>query len=158
VIDSTPSARPDRKGSESTQHIIDLLSELPDEFPDRNAFTAWIEGRGVSRQTAMWLAMNVRPIPNTTRFVFRLDVAGIREMLEDYFRVDRWDVLEQPPGNGAMRAHLIVGGRSGVVDAKDREHAERCPTTTLDVIDEADHWVHVDAPDALRALVLGYLG
>lgn len=158
VIDSTPSARPDGHGSESTQHIVDLLMHLPTEFPDRAAFTAWIEARGVSRPTAMWLAMNVRPLPHTTRFVFRVDIAGIRELLGDYFRVDLWDVLEHPPPGAPMEAHLIVGGRSGVVDQADRVRVEHCPKTTLDVIEEADHWVHVDAPDALRGLVLGYLG
>jgi len=160
VVDSTPSARPSGRGSESTQHIVDLLAGLPSEFPDRNAFTAWIEERGVSRPTAMWLAMNVRPIPNTTRFVFRVDVAGIREMLADYFRRDLWEVLEQPAegrGGKVMQSHLIVGGRSSIVDEADRERAKRCPHTTLDVIEEADHWVHVDAPDTLRTLVLGYL-
>lgn len=158
IIDSTPSARVDGRGSESTRHIVELLANLPDEFPDRGAFTAWIEARGVSRPTAMWLAMNVRPLPNTTRFVFRIDIAGIRELLADYFRVDLWSVLEHPPRDGVMQSHLIVGGRSAVVDAADREHAKRCPSTTLDVIENADHWVHVDAPDALRGLVLGYLG
>ena len=29
--------------------------------------------------------MNVRPIPNTTRFVFRIDVLAIKQLLEDYF-------------------------------------------------------------------------
>ncbi len=158
MIDSTPSARPDGHGSESTKHIVDLLTHLPTEFPDRGAFTAWVEARGVSRPTAMWLAMNVRPLPHTTRYVFRVDVAGIREMLNDYFRVDLWDLLEHPPPDAPMKAHLIAGGRSGVVDQVDRERARRCPKTTLDVIDAADHWVHVDAPDTLRALVLGYLG
>ena len=109
----------------------------------------------MARPTAMWLAMNVRALPNTTRFVFRIDLAGIRELLADYFRTDLWDILEHP--RGPMRAHLVVGGRSGVVDAADRDHAKRCPKTTLDVIAEADHWVHVDAPEALCALVLGYL-
>ena len=158
IIDSTPSARPDGRGSESTRHIVELLTHLPDEFPDRAAFTAWIEAQGVSRPTAMWLAMNVRPLPQTTRFVFRVDITGIRELLGDYFRVDLWGLLEHPPAEAPMQTHLIVGGRSGVVDQADREHARRCPKTTLDVIEEADHWVHVDAPDALRALVLGYLG
>lgn len=158
VVDSTPSARPDRRGSESTQHIVDLLSDLPTEFGDRGAFTAWMEARGVSRPTAMWLAMNVRPVVNTTRFTFRIDVGGIRALLDDYFEVDLWDVLEHPPGAGTMQSHLIVGGRSGLVDAADLERAARCPATTVDVIPEADHWVHVDAPDALRTLVLGYLG
>jgi pimeloyl-ACP methyl ester carboxylesterase len=155
VVDSTPGARPDAKGSESTRHIVELLTELPSEFPDRAAFTAWIEGRGVSRPTAMWLAMNVRPLPNSTRFVFRIDLAGVRALLVDYFRVDLWHVLEDP--RGPMQAHLIVGGRSGVVDPEDRARAARCPQATLDVIEEADHWVHVDAPDALRAIVLRYL-
>ena len=157
IIDSTPSARPGGRGSESTQHIVELLANLPSEFPDRSSFTTWIEERGVSRPTAMWLAMNVRPIPNTTRFVFRIDVAGVRAMLDDYFRVDLWPVLEQPAAHDAMRVHLVVGGRSSIVDEADRGRAKRCPHTTLDVIAEADHWVHVDAPDALRRLVLGYL-
>jgi pimeloyl-ACP methyl ester carboxylesterase len=156
VVDSTPSARPDAKGSESTQHIVELLTELPTEFPDRATFTVWMEERGVSRPTAMWLAMNVRPLPNTTRFVFRVDVAGIRAMLVDYFRRDLWGVLEA--ATPAMQIHLIAGGRSGLVDEADRERTTRYPNATLDVIPEADHWVHVDAPDALRALVLGYLG
>ncbi len=155
VIDSTPSARPDAKGSESTRHIVELLTNLPTEFPDRTSFTAWMEERGVSRPIAMWLAMNVRPIPRTTRFAFRVDVQGIRELLADYFAKDLWNVLEHP--TRATRFHLIAGGRSQVVDASDRQRAQQCPTTTLDVIEDADHWVHVDAPDALREIVLRYL-
>lgn len=155
VIDSTPSARPDSRGSESTRHIVELLRNLPNEFANRGDFTAWLEAQGVSRPVAMWLAMNVRPIPNTTRFVFRVDIAGIRQMLDDYFMQDLWSALERP--HPTMAAHLIAGGKSSVVDAADREHAKRCPDTTLDVIEKADHWVHVDAPDELTSLVLGYL-
>ncbi|MBX3185505.1 MAG: alpha/beta hydrolase [Labilithrix sp.] len=155
VIDASPSARPDARGSESTRHIVELLEGLPPEFPDRNAFTRWIEERGVSRPVAMWLAMNVRPIPNTDRFVFRIDVASVREMLDDYFRIDLWDVLEHP--RGATQTHFVVGGKSTVLDAADVERARRCPQTTVDVIPEAGHWVHVDAPDALREIVLRYL-
>lgn len=155
VIDSTPSARPDAKGSESTRHIVELLRDLPEEFANRGDFTTWIESRGVSRPVAMWLAMNVRPIPNTTRFVFRVDVAGIRQMLDDYFARDVWSVLERP--RETMQAHLIIGGKSGVLDAADRARAPTCPDTTFDVIARADHWVHVDAPEELKALVLSYV-
>jgi hypothetical protein len=31
------------------------------------------------------------------------------------------------------------------------------PRTTLDVIEDAGDWVHVDAPEALREVVLGHL-
>jgi esterase len=157
VVDSTPGARPDGRGSSGVRQIVELLLDLPEEFPDRSSFTSWIEARGVSRPTAMWLAMNVRPIPNTTRFAFRIDVPAVRSMMVDYFARDLWDVLESPPG--AMRTHLIAGGKSEVVDDADRERAQHAaPRVTIDVLPDASHWVHVDAPDELLALVLGYLG
>lgn len=156
VIDSTPGARPDYRGSSNVRHIVELLTELPAEFPDRNAFTAWVEERGVTRPVAMWLAMNVRPVPNTTRFAFRLDIAPIRAMMEDYFAEDLWPVLENPLGR--METHLIAGAESEVLDQSDRERGRALPRVTVDVIPNAGHWVHVDAPDALRELVLGYLG
>lgn len=155
VIDSTPAARPDQRGSEDVRHIVDLLATLPGSFADRGAFTSWVEERGVTRPIAMWLAMNVRPAPTTNRFEFRIDVPSVRTMMHDYFVRDVWDVLERPPG--AMQTHLVVGGKSKVVDETDLDHARRCPRLTVDVLPEAGHWVHVDAPDALRDLVLGYL-
>lgn len=156
VIDSTPGARPDYRGSAGVRHIVELLTRLPEAFADRNAFTAWAEERGVSRPTAMWLAMNVRPVPNTTRFEFRLDIPSIRSMMDDYFECDLWPIIESPPGD--MRTHFIAGGDSDVLDATDLERARRAPRATVDVLPNAGHWVHVDAPDALRSLVLEYLG
>jgi pimeloyl-ACP methyl ester carboxylesterase len=155
VIDATPGARPDYRGSSGVRHIVELLTELPDELPDRNAFLAWASARGVSRPIAMWLAMNVRPIPHTTRFTFRIDVPSVRAMMEDYFRGDLWAVVEHPePGR---LTHFIAGGKSEVLDDADKARARACPRTTVDVIEGASHWVHVDAPDALRSLVEGYL-
>jgi esterase len=155
IVDATPGPRPDGRGSESTRHIVELLTTLPPELADRSAFTSWIEERGVSRPIAMWLAMNVRPIAGTSRYTFRVDVAGIRAMLEDYFASDLWPVLESPPGH--VRTTLVIGGRSDVVDAADRARAAACPRATVRVIPEAGHWVHADAPDALRDVVLAQL-
>jgi esterase len=155
VIDSTPGARPDYRGSSSVREIVEMLLQVPQEFPDRNAFTAWVEERGVSRPVAMWLAMNVRPVTNTTRFEFRLDVPAIRTMMEDYFERDLWPVLESPPGE--MTTHLIAGEKSDVLDEADRERGRALARTTVDVLPNAGHWVHVDAPNELRELVLGYL-
>ncbi len=158
VVDATPSARllpTTGTGADSTRQIVDMLMTLPTELPDRNAFMAWVEERGVSRPVAMWLAMNVRPIPGTTRYAFRIDVARVRDMLEDYFRTDLWDVLCDPEGR--TERHLVVGGRSPAVDEAERERARRCPRTTVDVVADAGHWVHVDAPKELLALVLARL-
>jgi esterase len=156
VVDSTPGARPDARGSSGVRHVVELLTRLPESFPDRQAFTAWIEQRGIDRATAMWLAMNVRAREDGA-FVFRIDVPSVRVMMDDYFHRDLWDVLEKPPeGHGRRtRTHLISGGKSDVIDAADLARARA--NGTADVIPNAGHWVHVDAPDALRDLVLGYL-
>lgn len=155
VIDATPGARPDARGSESTKHIVDLLSSLPEELASRDEFMKLVEERGVTRPTAMWLAMNVRPVPNTTKFVFRIDVAAVKEMLADYFAIDLWPIVEKD--EGVVCKHLVAGGKSSVVDLADRERWARAPRATVDVIEEAGHWVHADAPDALRDIVLRHM-
>ena len=155
VIDATPGARPDARGSESTKHIVELLASLPEELASRDEFMKLLEERGVTRPIAMWLAMNVRPVPNTTKFVFRIDVAAVKQMLADYFAIDLWPVVEND--EGAVYKHLVVGGKSSVVDDADRERWRNAPRATVDVIDEAGHWVHADAPDALRGIVLRHL-
>lgn len=154
VVDSTPGARPDYRGSSGVRSVVELLRELPDHFPDRNAFTQWAVDRGVGRPTAMWLAMNVRQ-DSEGRFVFRIDVPSIRVMMEDYFKADLWPVIDNP--ENLFHTHLIAGGKSEVVDEADRERAEKAAHCTIDVIPSAGHWVHVDAPDELKAMVLGYL-
>jgi pimeloyl-ACP methyl ester carboxylesterase len=154
VVDSTPAARPDYRGSSGVRAVVELLRELPDHFSDRSSFTQWATDRGVARPTAMWLAMNVRQDAQG-RFVFRMDVPSVRAMMEDYFEVDLWPVIDNP--ENLFHTHLIAGGKSEVVDADDREHAERAPRCTIDVIPSAGHWVHVDAPDELKTIVLAYL-
>ena len=151
VIDSTPGPREDAHGSESTKHIVELLATLPKELPDRAAFDAFMLAHGISPRTVAWLAMNVRPIPSTTRYKFRVDIAGVRALLADYFAYDAWPVLEHPRGERA--SFVVVGGRSDVVDAKDRARAAACPRCHVEVLADAGHWVHVDAPDALLAIV-----
>lgn len=152
VVDSTPGARLDFRGSSGVRSIVELLRELPDDFADRQAFTQWAVERGVGRETAMWLAMNVRADAGG-RFVFRIDVPSIRTMMEDYFKVDLWDVIE----SGKQQTHLIAGGKSEVLDAADLERARALPRCTADVIPAAGHWVHVDAPTELLELVLGFM-
>lgn len=155
VIDATPGARPDGRGSESTKHVVDLLAALPDELSSRDEFMKLVEEKGVTRPTAMWLAMNVRPVPNTTKFVFRIDVAAVKEMLADYFAIDLWPIVERE--EGVAIKHLVAGGKSSVVDDADRERWRRAPRATVDVIEDAGHWVHADAPDTLRDIVLRHM-
>lgn len=155
ILDSTPSARPDARGSESTVSIVKLLEELPARFPSREAFLEHVTRAGNTREIAMWLAMNVRA-EDDGGFGFRLDVPGIRALLDDYFLQDEWDVVE---GKRAVSTHLVIGDRSTVLDTADRDRARRVSDESygrvqVHVLPHAGHWVHVDAPRELLALLV----
>lgn len=151
VIDATPGIRLDARGSESTKHIVELLDGLPPALASRDAFMQWMQTRGVTRETAMWLAMNVRSQPGSDEVRFDIDLPGIHQLLEDYFALDLWPALEST--TGITQRHVIVGARSDVVDAADRARAAKAPRTTLDVIADAGHWVHSDQPEALLDVI-----
>jgi pimeloyl-ACP methyl ester carboxylesterase len=137
---------------------VELLESLPETLPSKDAFMKLLAERGVTREIAMWLAMNVRPAPGERGgdgVRFDVDLPAIHALLDDYFLADLWAALEDPAG--ATRRHVIAGARSDVVDEADRERARRAPRTTLDVVEGAGHWVPVEQPDALLRVVASYL-
>jgi len=147
VLDATPGARPEpRSDPDSAQHVLDALRELPGGFPDRGAFVAALTGRGFSRGLADWLAMNLEPTDGSG-FRLRLDLDAVGELLADYYRTDLWPALESGPG----AVHLVVAARSHALDEADRRRAASL-TAHVHTID-AGHWLHIEAPDALVALL-----
>jgi len=159
VLDSSPGARPDRRGSESTMQIVNMLSTLPERFDSRDAFVAYVEEHGAERSIAMWLAMNVRPAQDGNGYAMRVDVPALRALLDDYFTRDAWPVVEDAARR--TKLHIVAGGNSSVLDVGESARAQRASnahpeTTWFHVIPNAGHWLHVDQPDALFALIAEY--
>ncbi|MAQ16195.1 MAG: alpha/beta hydrolase [Sandaracinus sp.] len=150
LIDSTPSARPDKRGSEDVLRVLEVIGDLPERFDDRRAFTTAVMDAGLSRPLAQWLAMNLRSEGDHQVYGVEMDV--VHAMLEDYFQQDQWDLVESSEG----RVHLVVGGRSDVYDPDDRERAaraDRSGAAHLHVIPDAGHWVHADAAGEISELL-----
>jgi len=154
IIDASPSPRAAVQDNTATAAVIRTLEALPKSWASREAFIAALVEAGQAPPVAQWLAMNLRRAPDGGR-AFGPDLAVIRDLLEDYARTDSWDLVEAPP-EGAL-LHLVIGGRSQVFSAQDRSRVERIaardPRVCVQVIEEAGHWVHLDAPDALVALL-----
>jgi pimeloyl-ACP methyl ester carboxylesterase len=152
LLDSAPFARPERAGSEQTMAIIALLERAPPNFATRAEFLAFVQQDGHSRAIADWLAMNLTR--EGSGFRLRLDLAQIRALLDDYFTLDLWPVVERC----AAQVDMLIAGRSEVYAPSDITSAEslsRASAGRVHVhhLPEAGHWLHVDDPEAvLRVL------
>jgi pimeloyl-ACP methyl ester carboxylesterase len=146
VLDATPGARAEPKADpDSAQHVLEALRTLPPAFPDRAAFVAAMTSLGFSRALADWLAMNLEPSDGQYRL--RLDLDAVGALLADYYRRDLWPALERGPGE----AHLVIATRSRALSDEDRRRAAGLPIRVHTI--DAGHWLHMEAPDALVALL-----
>lgn len=140
LLDSSPSARPERAGSDETHAVLDMLERAPARFESRQQFLAFVHDSGHSRAIGDWLAMNLLRTPDGFRV--RTDVTLIRALLDDYFARDMWPVVEQ----SRARVDLVIAGRSEVYGPEDSARAERVGGDVhAHRIAEAGHWVHVDS-------------
>jgi esterase len=154
ILDASPSARPRGERAGATAAIVAMLGAMPQPLPSRESFLAIVAEHGHPRGIAEWLAMNLRR--SDDGFRLRLDLDAIRALLDDYFTVDLWHVLED--GRRARELHMVVGGASDALDPADRARlAALGSKVATHVLEGAGHWVHVDAPDALFALLAGAL-
>lgn len=151
LLDSYPGVRPDRAGSEETMAVIAMLARLPRQYARREQFIEQVHAEGHSRMVADWLAMNLAR--TTDGFVLDVDLPGIEALLDSYFSLDLWPVLER----SSARVDVVIGGRSRVWNEDDRSSIEalaaRKPNLHVHVLPEAGHWVHVDGAEALRNLL-----
>jgi len=154
VVDSLPAARPDREGSEGTVRVVKMLRHAPAFFVDRGAFEDYVTEMGFSKSLALWLSQNLDPIDDG--YELGLDIDRIEALLHDYFVTDLWPAIDPPPTE--TTAHLIIGGRSTVFDDEDHDHAidvaARHGRVHVTVLPESDHWVHIDDPAGLSAVIV----
>ncbi len=154
LIDSLPGRRELLEAPGGVLEVIKTLEDLPHSFDDRDAFVSSLERAGHERGVANWLAMNLAREADGSR-TFSLDLGAIRQLLTDYARTDLWHVIEQP--RKGARVEVVLGGRSSIYGKEDLERlnsaGERLEQVTVHAVGGAGHWVHVDEPDALVALM-----
>lgn len=159
VFDSDPGPRSrgasgvERAGRGDAARVLDVLETMPEESASRFDFTRGLEERGLSRGVAGWLAKNLVRTDDGYRFALR--VPCIRKLLADYGRRDLWPELETLATREPV--DVVLGGRSRSLAAESRERLRRLGDDGVigcHVLEDAGHWVHVDAPDALLRLVV----
>lgn len=154
VLDSQPGARHEELTSERTAAVVRMLEEMPAVFESREEFVEIVEDQGHNRTFAAWLAMNLRRAEEGT-FRLRIDMIAIRRLFESYYETDLWHVVERH--DKARDLFFVIGGKSEVVRAEDRarlaEIEARSSHLKVHTLPDAGHWVHVDDPEGLFAIV-----
>jgi len=154
VIDSTP--EPSAQEESSVRLLLDLLPHSPEQFSSRDEAVAWVRAGGFDEPTARWIAMTL--IRTKDHWTWRLDVAGLQDLLADFARVDLWPVVESPPegadiwfvqaeSNSILSADSVV--RLNAIEGR----GEAVNVRPL----SGGHWLHTDNPDGLLELLAGQL-
>jgi esterase len=134
----------------TTEHVFDTLAGLPSTLASRSQFIDAVIAAGVARSVAQWLATNL-VADEAGGWRFSLELANVRELLEDFKRVDLWPLVDAEAEAGT-RVSLVLGGRSEAVFGEELEQANRRARLGLievHTIEGAGHWVHVDNPVGL---------
>ncbi len=152
VIDSTPSRRTPGGGA---HRMLGILRRLPGPFASRDEAAGRLEAHGVAPFVARWMATNLERRDGGYRWIFDLD--GLESLLDDFFRTDLWDMAESPPE--PTRVHFVKATESDVMTEAECERLEgpRASDRTAVHRLHGGHWIHVDDPDGLLALLVAEL-
>ena len=103
---------------------------------------------GASEMISQWMTTNLSRTPEG--FVWRFNLDGIAEMLNDYFLQDLWHVLEFP--NTQTSTHLVRALRSDRWDVEAIETLEELGEGQYHTLD-AGHG-YMNNPEGLLAMLL----
>ncbi|MEJ2481900.1 MAG: alpha/beta hydrolase [Gemmatimonadota bacterium] len=149
VIDSTPSAGVTGAGA---REMVRRLKELPGPFASRREGADAIEAGGFPRFVAEWMATNL--IRAGEVYEWRFDLREMELLLGDFFASDLWSRVEHPPDSCEYR--FVRAAESSIMSDEDVSRIERLESEgspfhveTL----QGGHWLNVDNPDGLIALL-----
>ncbi|MCB9685813.1 MAG: alpha/beta hydrolase [Alphaproteobacteria bacterium] len=148
VLDSPPGTGETRSVDPLSDpvFILGLLRSVPVPAADRGALRAPLIAAGLPETLVAWLLTSTRHDAGGWTWCWDLD--GVEQMLEDYLRTDLWGFLARTD----QRVGLVRAGRSERWGVDDDERPVG-PNVSRHLLPDAGHWVHVDAPDAVFALI-----
>ena len=158
VLDATPHAMPEGPGDDNeVKSVLAALRAVPQPLARRSDVMSELAALGQPPMIQKWMTTNLRRDDDGFRWTFDLD--GAEAMLDDYFQRDLWGPLETTSPS-APAVHLVRAGRSDRWTPDLLQRLAALPPGAaghVHVIEDSGHWLHVDAPDALRALLAEHL-
>jgi pimeloyl-ACP methyl ester carboxylesterase len=153
LIDSTPDAR---APSGTAWQMLQLVRKAPSQYASRDELVALLAQSGIAEPVGQWMATNLERVDGVFRWRFDLD--AIEQLMNDFFVVDLWDIVEDPPGH--MQVHIVKAEESSVLTPEAVQRIQAAAARTSRVFFHevsGGHWVNADTPAALHDLLVQYL-
>lgn len=156
VLDSVPGAQAGAEDSEISRVTRAVRAVPMPAASRREVITHLVDVSGLSNGLAEWMGTNLRRVDD--RYEWMMDLGGIEELMQDYFRADLWAYLAEPKSSPELR--VVVAERSDRWTPELRERARSLPPSARVIYHElprSGHWVHVDNPGGLIELMREHL-
>lgn len=143
-------------GNSAASDVLAALRGCPGPFASRGEMADQLVAVGLPLSVAQWMTTNLVQRPEG--LVWRFDLPAVEQLLASYFEVDSWPILRSPAPQVTLQ--LLRAGREArwtpelVAQLERTAHAQ----LRLHLLANAGHWVHVDDPAGLVALLTADLG
>ena len=158
VLDATPGPLAgDPRDDSEVAAVIGALTRIPQPLARREDVVGLLRDAGFSQGLAQWMTTNLRRTEQG--YVWRFDLPAVQEMIADYFRQDLWPVLEHPGTD--LTVDVVRAERSDRWRPAELARFAALPPdgpVRLHVLPNSGHWVHVDNPSGLLAMLEGAMG
>lgn len=138
-------------GGDHPRDVIQFVSALPMPIASRKALIDTLVGSGFSVAGATWMTTNLRPAAGGVGLEWSFDLSGISQMYSSYEQTDLWALVEAPP-DGAL-IDFVRAERSAFRWSFSDEERIRAAGARVHLLRDAGHWVHVDNPNGLAAIL-----
>lgn len=152
VLDAWPGIGSDG----TTLSVIAALKTVEVPAPSRDAVRKQLSQQGLGPELVTWLLTSMRR--TDIGWVWKYNLNGVDAMISDYLQTDLWPWLESRDGGPRIDIVRAEKNERWTPEALDRLDAIS-PTSDVHshVVSNAGHWLHVDNPDGLLAILSGAL-
>lgn len=136
------------RGDEASRRILQRLVAAPEQLQSREEARGYLAEGGLPGPIVEWILMNL--VPRNGGYTWRIDRQALADFRPRMTEVDLWPAVER----AGARVRCIRGGDSGYVTDADVARFERAGCR-VDTLPGSGHFVHVDRPNELLALLEG---
>ncbi len=151
-LDSPPGVdpAPARGEAHDPALVLELLRSSPVPAASRDEIRAYLASAGLPPAVVAWLLTSLHREPGGWRWVY--DLEAIASLLGDHHRRDLWPVV-QAAGSRIQLVHAGAGGRWSPAELRRASRAAAEHRVGLHTLPRAGHWLHVDDPEGVLALL-----